>query len=373
MASADVIVIGAGIVGAAIAAAAAREGLRVLVLSDGLPGDGVTAAGMGHLVVLDDDPAELALCKLSMALWRAFEHQPRAQYHRCGTLWIARDDAERELLRHKQARLASAGIGTQWLSGSEVESAEPALRLGLAAGLCVGSDAAVYAPAVAADLVAQACEQHGARLLMPCRVRALRPGGVLLDDGGTLDAGAVVVAAGPQTGQLIPQLPLIPRKGHLVITDRAPQARLSHQVVEVGYGASAHGGGDSVAFNVQPRPTGQLLIGSCRQPGRADAALDPQMLARMCSRAMDFMPALASARLLRAWTGVRPGAPDGRPYIGRWPALSGTWVAAGHEGIGVTTALGTARLLVDQLLGRPTVMDAAPFDPARAVRMAAAA
>jgi glycine/D-amino acid oxidase-like deaminating enzyme len=365
MAHADLIVVGAGIIGAAVAAAAAHEGLRVQVLSDGLPGDGVTAAGMGHLVVLDDDPAELALCRLSMALWRDFEHRPRAQYHPCGTLWIARDEAEATLLRHKQARLSGAGIAAQWLSGGEVESAEPALRLGLAAGLCVGSDAAVYAPAVAADLVAQACEQHGARLLMPCRVKAVHAGGVVLDDGSTLAAGAVVVAAGPQTAQLLPDLPLIPRKGHLVITDRAPLARLSHQVVEVGYGASAHGGGDSVAFNVQPRPTGQLLIGSSRQPGRRDAALDPQMLARLCARAMDFMPALASARLLRAWTGIRPGTPDGRPYIGRWPALPGVWVAAGHEGLGVTTALGTARLLVEQMLGRPTSIDATPFDPAR--------
>ncbi|HEV8313525.1 MAG TPA: FAD-dependent oxidoreductase, partial [Burkholderiaceae bacterium] len=81
--------------------------------------------------------------------------------------------------------------------------------------------------------------------------------------------------------------------------------------------------------------------------------------------ALQVLPALASARVLRAWTGVRPGTPDGRPYIGRWPTLDGVWIAAGHEGLGVTTALGTARLVIDQLLGRATAIDASPFDPAR--------
>jgi len=369
--SADVIVIGAGIIGAAIASAAAAEGLDVLIVSDGLPGDGATAAGMGHLVVLDDDPAELTLSTYSMGLWRAFANDARAQYHGCGTLWFANDEREVPLLAAKQARLARAGIASQWLSSDELAHAEPALRPGLAAGLCVASDAAVYAPAVAADLVARACREGGARMLMPSRVGALRPRGVCLDDGTLLHGGAVVVAAGLATRALLPELPFVPRKGHLAITDRLTVTPLSHQAIEVGYGASAHGSGDSVAFNVQPRPTGQLLIGSCRQLGRDDHGVDAAMLGRMTAHALSFMPALATARVLRAWTGVRPGTPDGLPYIGRWPALDGVWIAAGHEGLGVTTALGTARVVVDQLLGRTTAIDASPFDPVRALAEAA--
>src|SRR5206468_9439190 len=137
-----------------------------------------------------------------------------------------------------------------------------------------GSDAAVYAPAVAADLVARACRERGARLLMPARVGKLRPRGVTLDNGTALHAAAVVVAAGLATRALLPELPFVPRKGHLAITDRLTVTPLSHQVIEIGYGASAHGTSDSVAFNVQPRPTGQLLIGSCRQVGRDDHGVD---------------------------------------------------------------------------------------------------
>jgi glycine/D-amino acid oxidase-like deaminating enzyme len=366
--SPDVIVVGAGIVGAALALAAASEGLRVLVLSEGLVGDGVSAAGMGHLVVLDDDPAELALCKHSLGLWRAWADNRAMQYHPCGTLWIAGDESERALLQAKQRRLAAAGIDGQWLAGDEVGKAEPSLRPGLAAGLRVASDAAVYAPGAAAEWVRQACEVHGAQLRTRCTVRALRAGGVQLDDDSVIHAAAVVVAAGIHTARLIPALPFVARKGHLAITDRLPRLRVSHQVVEVGYGASAHADADSVAFNIQPRPTGQLLIGSCRQPGHSGSEIDPHMLARMSRRAIGFMPALQGARVLRTWTGVRPGTPDGRPYIGRWPGVPGAWVAAGHEGIGVTTAPGSARLLIDQLLQRETAIDASPYDPARVMR-----
>jgi glycine/D-amino acid oxidase-like deaminating enzyme len=319
---------------------------------------------MGHLVVLDDDPAELALCRTSLALWRECRHLAAGEYSPCGSLWIAAQLGELPSLRDKQARLQAAGVATQWLDGDELARIEPDLRRGLAAGLRVPSDAAVYAPRIAHALLHEACTQHGTRLEIGPTVRTLRSGAVLLADGRTIEAGALVVCAGLASGRLLPQLPFIARKGHLAITDRVPH-RVRHQIVEIGYGASAHGAADSIAFNLQPRPTGQLLIGSCRQVGRDDRTVDHLMLGRMLQRASLFMPALARAPVLRAWTGVRPGTPDGRPYIGRWPLLRRVWVAAGHEGLGITTAFGSARLIVDQLLGRPGVPDAAPFDPAR--------
>src|SRR5439155_3297140 len=180
------------------------------------------------------------------------------------------------------------GIASQWLTSDDVAHAEPALRPGLAAGLRVACDAAVYAPAVAADLVARACRERGARL-MPGRAIALRARGVTLYNGTALHAAAVVVAAGLATRALLPELPFVPRKGHLAITDRWPAAALSHQVVEVGYGASAHGSADSVAFNVQPRPTGQLLIGSCRQAGHDDREIHPAMLGRITAHTLRFL------------------------------------------------------------------------------------
>jgi glycine/D-amino acid oxidase-like deaminating enzyme len=96
-----------------------------------------------------------------------------------------------------------------------------------------------------------------------------------------------------------------------------------------------------------------------------DASINRDVLGRMVRRAVEFMPALAGVTALRVWTGFRPATPDHRPYIGAWPATPGLWIAAGHEGLGITMALGTGRLLTDLILGRPPAIDPAPYSPAR--------
>ena len=85
----------------------------------------------------------------------------------------------------------------------------------------------------------------------------------------------------------------------------------------------------------------------------------------MLARAIDFLPGLGRITAIRTWTGFRPATPDKLPLIGRWPATPGLWIAAGHEGLGITTSLGTAALLADLILGRTPAIDAAPFDPSR--------
>jgi glycine/D-amino acid oxidase-like deaminating enzyme len=184
---------------------------------------------------------------------------------------------------------------------------------------------------------------------------------------GTVEADTVIVAAGCAAATLLPELPIVPKKGHLVVTDRHP-GLCRHQLVEGGYLASAHAvGGPSVAFNLQPRATGQLIVGSSRQIGVRDARVDREIVRRMVERAVRFMPALARTSALRVWTGFRPATADSLPLIGAWPALDGVWIAAGHEGLGITTALGTAELLADLMAGRPPALDPAPYVPDRAV------
>lgn len=124
---------------------------------------------------------------------------------------------------------------------------------------------------------------------------------------------------------------------------------MQHQLVELGYGASAHGGGTSVAFNLQPRPTGQLLIGSSRQFDNRERELIC-LLAQMLDRARHFVPALATLNIIRCWSGLRAASQDGNPLIGPHPARRGVWLALGHEGLGVTTAPATAELLAAQIL-----------------------
>ena len=98
-----------------------------------------------------------------------------------------------------------------------------------------------------------------------------------------------------------------------------------------------------------------------------DASTNRRVLRQMLDRALSFMPALAGLSVIRTWTGFRPATTDKLPLIGRWDATAGLWIAAGHEGLGITSALGTARLVADLALGRSPVIDAAPFSPMRLV------
>ena len=361
----DAIVIGAGIVGAACAWRLAAEGLRVLVLDASFPGGGTTAAAMGHVVVMDDSEEQLALTRYSQGLWTELAPELPSACERdpCGTLWVAEDDEQMEAVRAKHAFYAARGVATEILDGAAVARSEPELRPGLAGGLRVPGDSVVYPPAAARFLLEKAAGL-GAEIRGRARVQEIRHGGVVVA-GSALEAGIVVNAAGAEASRLTPGLPIVPRKGHLAITDRYP-GFCSHQLVELGYLRSAHEmTGESVAFNLQPRATGQLLIGSSRALVGWERSVNQRVLGEMLRRAIHFLPRLRALSVLRVWTGFRPTTPDKLPYIGPWEDTRGLWIAAGHEGLGVTTSLGTAKLLTDLVLGRPTAIDAAPFAPGR--------
>ncbi|MEH8299160.1 FAD-dependent oxidoreductase [Klebsiella pneumoniae] len=285
----DVIVIGAGIIGAACAWQLAKRGQSVTLIDNGQPG--ATAAGMGHLVCMDDDPAELALSAWSLERWRAITPRmpDNCAWRGCGTLWLAESEEEMSVADEKQRRMAGHQVHSERQTPQQIAS------------------------------------------------------------GQRLQARAIVVACGLEANALLAENWLRPKKGQLAITDRY-RPRVQHQLVELGYGASAHGGGTSVAFNLQPRPTGQLLIGSSRQFDNRERELDLPLLAQMLDRARHFVPALATLNIIRCWSGLRAASKDGNPLIGPHPARRGVWLALGHEGLGVTTAPATAELLAAQIL-----------------------
>jgi glycine/D-amino acid oxidase-like deaminating enzyme len=158
------------------------------------------------------------------------------------------------------------------------------------------------------------------------------------------------------------------RKGHLAITDRYP-GLVRHQLIELGYLKSAHSlASDSVAFNVQPRATGQILIGSSRQYGAEDNDIDRRVIRSMLSRACEYLPGLAARTVVRCWIGFRAATPDKLPLIGPSTKKPNVWFATGHEGLGITTSLATAKLLVDQILSRTPAIPFEPYLPSRQLR-----
>lgn len=364
----DVAIVGGGIVGAACAYALSRDGLKVAVIESAGVASGTTAAGMGHIVVMDDSEAQFALTQYSQRLWNELvpELPKLAEFENCGTIWVAADDEEMTEVRRKHGFYAERGIKSEILDETSLRAAEPNLRQGLAGGLLVAGDSVVY-QLFATRFLIDTAKQNGAVLMVGKNVVGIDADAVLLSDGTKVECGKVVNAAGFAAAELSPGLKIAKRKGHLIITERYPDLA-RHQLVELGYLKSAHGSAtDSVAFNVQPRSTGQVLLGSSRQFGAEDGEIDHAILRRMTARAFEYMPTLKTLSTVRVWTGFRPATPDNLPYIGAMPGQADVYVAAGHEGLGITTSLGTGELIADAILGRQSAIPAEPYSPAREI------
>jgi D-hydroxyproline dehydrogenase subunit beta len=362
----DVVVVGAGIVGAACADEFARCGRRVAVIGADIVGSGATAAGMGHIVVMDDSDAQFALTRYSQQLWQALrtELSDDVEYEQCGTIWVAADEEEMTEVFRKREYYGKRGVPTEVLDAKALHNLEPNLRPGLAGGLLVLEDGVLYPPC-AALFLAQRAQARGAKLLLGTTVARIGKGRVRLTDGSEISAEIIVNAAGASSVDLTPGLEIKKRKGHLVITDRYP-GFVRHQLVELGYLKSAHSvSSDSVAFNVQPRRTGQILIGSSRQYGAEYKEVDNSMLVRMLQRAQEYMPGLSQVSAIRTWTGFRAATPDKLPLIGQWAGDESIFLATGHEGLGITTSLGTARILTDQINGTKPEIPVEPYLPSR--------
>lgn len=353
--------------GAACAREYLRQGLSVAVIERGAVGAGATAASMGHLLRVDAEGAadqhEYQMSHRSMQLWQDWldesrDHEESAEHQRCGTLWIAADDEEMAAAARKQAWLQAQGHAAELLDAQQLARAEPLLRNGLTGALRVPDDSRVYPPRVAARWLGGAQLVHG-------EVTHIDSQGLQLADGRRLWGALTVLCGGLSSQRFLPAGCLVPKKGQLAITQRQAQA-VQHQLVELGYLKNAHRTDvDTVSFNVQPRPGGQLLIGSSRQLNRNDAELDMGMLSRMLDHATGFIPALKDMSLLRCWSGIRPASADGQPLIGAHPTLPRVWTACGHEGLGITTSLASAELLVQLSLGQQPLLDPRPYKPQR--------
>jgi len=369
--TADVVIVGAGIVGAACAFELSRENFSIIVVDSNGIGTGATAAGMGHIVAMDDSEPQFALTRYSQTLWTALSDRlpDSAEFESCGTIWVATDDEEMAEVSKKCAYYLQNGIHAEILDSQTLHEAEPNLRAPLPGGLLVSSDAVTYPPSAAAFLC-DCSRAQGVEFLLSQPVSSIGGGEISLADGTSLTAKIIINAAGQFAPNLTPRIQIKTRKGHLLITDRYP-GTIRHQLVELGYLKSAHSvHADSVAFNLQPRVTGQLLIGSSRQYDIDSTSVDSEILSRMLRRAFNYLPTLETLSAVRVWTGFRAATPDKLPLIGPWPEDSSIYLAAGHEGLGITTSLGTARLIADALLGRTAQISPEPYLPSRQMKEA---
>ncbi|WP_028808955.1 NAD(P)/FAD-dependent oxidoreductase [Streptomyces sp. 351MFTsu5.1] len=370
----DVVVVGAGMVGAACALYAARAGLDVIVVDRGPVAGGTTGAGEGNLLVSDKEPGpELELALLSGRLWSelAEELGGPIEYERKGGLVVASTPGGLDALEKLAIGQRTAGVDAVRVAAEQLHDLEPHLAPGLAGGVLYPQDAQVMPTLAAAHLV----RASGARLLTGATVTEVprdRAGAVrgVRTDRGDIDAPYVVNAAGTWGGELAARagasLPVLPRRGFVLVTEPLPRL-VRHKVYAADYVADV--ASDSAALQTSPvvegTAAGPVLVGASRERVGFDRSLSLPALRALAAGATRLFPFLERVRAMRTYLGFRPYMPDHLPAIGPDPRVPGLFHACGHEGAGIGLSTGTGRLIAQVLAGGTPELALAPFRPDR--------
>lgn len=379
---ADVVVIGAGVVGAACAYFAARAGLRVVVLDRGSVAGGTTGAGEGNLLVSDKTPGpELELTLHSLARWRDLAADSTldagaVELEFKGGLVVASTQDSLGALTDLAGRQREAGLRAEHVPPDGLAGYEPRLAAGLAGGVFYPQDMQVQPMAAAAHLLRAATRDHAAVFRPGVRVTAIDRG----DDGrvtgvqttsGRFATPAVVNAAGTWSAQIAAlagvDLPILPRRGFILVTEPLPDHPVRHKVYAAEYVANVA----SSATDLQTSPvvegtrSGTILIGSSRERVGFDPAFSLPVLRRLAAQAIELFPFLREVHAIRAYRGFRPYSPDHLPVIGPDPRVPGLVHACGHEGAGIGLAPATGDLVASVLTGATPAVALRPFRPDR--------
>ncbi|WP_328478021.1 FAD-binding oxidoreductase [Streptomyces sp. NBC_00377] len=372
--SGDVVVVGAGMVGAACALYAARAGLDVILVDRGPVAGGTTGAGEGNLLVSDKEPGpELQLALLSARLWSelAQELGGAVEYEPKGGLVVASTPRSLTALTELASRQRAAGVTTAQVDTEQLRELEPCLAPGFAGGVLYPQDAQVMPTLAAARLV----RASGARLETGRTVtRVLRDTdgavrGVRTDRGDIL-APVVVNAAGTWGAEVAAlagvRLPVLPRRGFVLVTEPLPR-RVRHKVYAADYVADV--ASDSAALQTSPvvegTAAGPLLIGASRERVGFDRSFSLPVVRALAAGATGLFPFLEHVRAMRTYLGFRPYLPDHLPAVGPDPRVPGLFHACGHEGAGIGLATGTGHLVAQTLTGKRPEVDLSPFRPDR--------
>ena len=373
----DVVVVGAGMVGAACAYFCAAAGLRVAVVDRGGVAGGTTSGGEGNILVSDKEPGpELDLALRSVRLWRelgerfgagTFELEPK------GGVVVAQSPDAAEGLAKLAAAQRESGVEAQDVTPAELFELEPNLTREVTGGVFYPQDMQVQPMLTAAQLLRQA-KALGATVHTGTEVRGFRHHGARITavetSAGTLSADWVVNAAGTWGGQVAAlagaPVPVLPRRGFVLVTEPLPRV-VRHKVYTADYVANVASGDEGLETSVVVEGTaaGTVLIGASRERVGFDRTFSLPVVRKLAAQAIGVFPFLADVGLLRSYLGFRPYCPDHLPVIGPDPRVPGLLHACGHEGAGIGLSAATGELVAGVAAGRRPDFDLTPFRPDR--------
>lgn len=371
----DVIIAGAGIVGASIAWHAAGKGLKIAIIDASGPAAAATGASDGAVSVASKRPgviAEIAGASLSYCRKLAEPDQVLAGvFHARPSFLFARTDAESGALDRLTTMLSDQGLPVAVTRDGPARSSSVS-GLGPKISRVVelsGEGHMLGYAAVQAFLGNGEVTRH-----WPCRLEAFEAKNdcvTLKTSIGEMQAAKLILASGMGCAKLVPNLPLAARSGQLIVTDRATgpdwldlPGPLTSAAYLLDKSAPAHADAE-IPVVLDPLATGQLLIGSSREPGGSETQIDLHTVRRILASGVGILPALSTRRIIRVFAGVRTASGDGFPVVGEMLDAPNVILATGFEGDGICLAPLVGREVAAMLSGDEISAEMKALSPAR--------
>lgn len=367
MRNVDVLVVGGGVIGSAIAYALARERVSVALLEAEDVANGASGAAAGMLAPLSEAAGPGPLQRLglsSLALFPELVAELRersgidAELERSGCMRVAFSEEEASHLRARDRALPSLDL--EWLDEAAARRQEPALAPGVFGALFSPHEGHVRSQLLARALALSAASL-GAEIRTGTPVRGLLREGARVRGVETaaeaLEAATVILCTGVTAAQapawlgLPGTLPIVPVRGQILsLLPRPPGLRTMVR------GASTY---------LVPKRDGTLVVGATEERAVYERRVTAAGVAQLLAGALPIVEDLAGAAFLSAWSGIRPATPDNLPMVGPWPGVDGLLLAAGHHRNGVLLAPLTAQLVAGLVLGKGLPDEAVALRPER--------
>lgn len=377
----EVAVIGGGIIGSAVAYYVAKSGLDCMLIERGDLASGTSSRCEGNISTVDKDPgfdSQMSLVSQRLAAELNKELELPFEYRSPGSILVCESDVEMELAALWVEKQKAAGAPFRMLDQADIRQESPYFADDLPGGLECATDALINPYLFCYSLVDKA-RQYGLKIRTQSEVKAITRGDgghfQIETTSGVITAKKVVNAAGvwaPYIGRMLDiDIPITPRKGHIIVGARQ-QPIMSRNVMEFGYLVNKFGGVRQVdpltdkygvALVLEPTDHQNFLLGSSRQFVGYDGGIDIHVIHAIARRALRFFPKIADFNVIRTYTGLRPWTADHLPIVSVVEEIPGFYIAAGHEGDGISLATVTGKLM-EQLIHEQaeTII---PYEPLR--------
>ena len=369
----EVVIIGAGIVGAMCAYYVNRAGLKAIVIDRGTVASGTTGAGEGNIMVSDKSPGpELELALKSRDMWFEVAHDLGNEFELVakGGLAVSRGDAS-SLFELSNSQ-SVAGVETKRVDASEIQELEPFISKAVQNGVHYPQDAQCQ-PMLAAAHILRQLQRRGLEFIGHQEVLKIeRKSENLTVRTSTLEIQSdfVVNAAGTWAGEIArlagSELPIMPRRGFILVTAPLPKY-VNHKVYDSDYvdNVASSDADLQTSTVIEGTQSGTILIGASRERVGFDKSISVSVIQRLARQATSLFPILAGAQLLRVYNGFRPYSPDHLPVIGADSLIPGLFHCAGHEGAGIGLSAGSGKVITQLIKNETPIVNPEPFSPAR--------